>query len=552
MPATAARSRSPCSTPTPTRRVRHRRRRSHRAAHRDARLARTIHPGRDAARQRPRRGRLRLHRLPAGRDKLRSPRGSRHRERRRSIPPNSPKSARRRPRRRSGPFDETEANPVRPYIDLGGIKILPREGLNLRLEVEEQTKRIVAGRPRLRRLDPAGAAVRRTPLQRDSGRRPASRSAARSASRAAGRGARGSARPRAARRGARRRRRRRRGQAARALHRRRRTALVPARRDRRAGRRPTSTPPRRSRICSARSSSCAADRRCRLATSSRCGCRPPRGDDRVTDEPSVPTSTGRPRADERSEPQHPPRADCLGARRQLAAAAAQAVSARRPATRSRPGTSSGRPMGGWRGILESVLPSLVFLVSTSLHDSPAGPRLRCLALAASRSGSRSSSRSSGWSTKSPPTRRSADSSPRRRGGARAVDRAAAGQLRARASSRTPRTAGVPHLGARRLAAASASPSASSWARAPAGAGQAQARGAFFWLRSLGRPVRRPARRAAPALLRRTTSTALGTTQAHHGPAAVRAARRGDLARRAGALSAVGARSRSDTFILTSR
>lgn len=44
----------------------------------------------------------------------------------------------------SGPFDEAEANPVRPYIDLGGIKVLPRDGLNLRLEVEEQTKRIVA------------------------------------------------------------------------------------------------------------------------------------------------------------------------------------------------------------------------------------------------------------------------------------------------------------------------------------------------------------------------------------------------------------------------
>ncbi|MFT4156899.1 MAG: DUF3710 domain-containing protein [Microbacterium sp.] len=43
-----------------------------------------------------------------------------------------------------GPLDESEAHPVRPYIDLGGIKILPREGLNLRLEVEEQTKRIVA------------------------------------------------------------------------------------------------------------------------------------------------------------------------------------------------------------------------------------------------------------------------------------------------------------------------------------------------------------------------------------------------------------------------
>jgi Protein of unknown function (DUF3710). len=44
----------------------------------------------------------------------------------------------------AGPFDESEANPVRPYIDLGGIKVLPREGLNLRLEVEEQSKRIVA------------------------------------------------------------------------------------------------------------------------------------------------------------------------------------------------------------------------------------------------------------------------------------------------------------------------------------------------------------------------------------------------------------------------
>lgn len=43
-----------------------------------------------------------------------------------------------------GPLDEAEANSVRPYIDLGGVKILPREGLNLRLEVEESTKRIVA------------------------------------------------------------------------------------------------------------------------------------------------------------------------------------------------------------------------------------------------------------------------------------------------------------------------------------------------------------------------------------------------------------------------
>jgi len=44
----------------------------------------------------------------------------------------------------NGPLDETEANPVRPYIDLGGVKILPREGLHLRLEVEEGSKRVVA------------------------------------------------------------------------------------------------------------------------------------------------------------------------------------------------------------------------------------------------------------------------------------------------------------------------------------------------------------------------------------------------------------------------
>jgi hypothetical protein len=58
--------------------------------------------------------------------------------------PSDPRKAGPDDRAQNGPFDEAEANPVRPYIDLGGIKILPREGLNLRLEVEEQTKRIVA------------------------------------------------------------------------------------------------------------------------------------------------------------------------------------------------------------------------------------------------------------------------------------------------------------------------------------------------------------------------------------------------------------------------
>lgn len=47
-------------------------------------------------------------------------------------------------RAEEGPLDESEANPVRPYVDLGGVKIVPREGLHLRLEVEEGSKRVVA------------------------------------------------------------------------------------------------------------------------------------------------------------------------------------------------------------------------------------------------------------------------------------------------------------------------------------------------------------------------------------------------------------------------
>ncbi|MFZ2963553.1 MAG: DUF3710 domain-containing protein [Rhodoglobus sp.] len=44
----------------------------------------------------------------------------------------------------AGPLDEGEANAVRPYVDLGGVKILPRPELHLRLEVEEGSKRVVA------------------------------------------------------------------------------------------------------------------------------------------------------------------------------------------------------------------------------------------------------------------------------------------------------------------------------------------------------------------------------------------------------------------------
>lgn len=46
-------------------------------------------------------------------------------------------------RSEAGPLDEAEA-PVRPYIDLGGLRIVPRQGQQMRLEVEEATKRVVA------------------------------------------------------------------------------------------------------------------------------------------------------------------------------------------------------------------------------------------------------------------------------------------------------------------------------------------------------------------------------------------------------------------------
>ena len=43
-----------------------------------------------------------------------------------------------------GPFDESEVSGVRPWIDLGRIKLIPREGLNLRVEVEDGSNRVVA------------------------------------------------------------------------------------------------------------------------------------------------------------------------------------------------------------------------------------------------------------------------------------------------------------------------------------------------------------------------------------------------------------------------
>lgn len=47
-------------------------------------------------------------------------------------------------RETAGPFDLNEVPTIRPYVDFGGIKVAPREGLQLRLEVDERAKRVVA------------------------------------------------------------------------------------------------------------------------------------------------------------------------------------------------------------------------------------------------------------------------------------------------------------------------------------------------------------------------------------------------------------------------
>lgn len=47
-------------------------------------------------------------------------------------------------RETAGPFDLSEVPTIRPYIDLGGIKVAPREGLQMRLEVDERAQRVVA------------------------------------------------------------------------------------------------------------------------------------------------------------------------------------------------------------------------------------------------------------------------------------------------------------------------------------------------------------------------------------------------------------------------
>ena len=43
-----------------------------------------------------------------------------------------------------GPLDDQEAGSVKPSIDLGSLRVEPRRGLQMRLEVEKSTNRVVA------------------------------------------------------------------------------------------------------------------------------------------------------------------------------------------------------------------------------------------------------------------------------------------------------------------------------------------------------------------------------------------------------------------------
>ena len=44
----------------------------------------------------------------------------------------------------TGPFDISEVSPVQPFINLGSIKITPRVGLQLKLDIDDATKKVVA------------------------------------------------------------------------------------------------------------------------------------------------------------------------------------------------------------------------------------------------------------------------------------------------------------------------------------------------------------------------------------------------------------------------
>ena len=44
----------------------------------------------------------------------------------------------------NGPLDETEAGSIRPSVDLGALRIEPKRGMQLRLEIDKNNNRVIA------------------------------------------------------------------------------------------------------------------------------------------------------------------------------------------------------------------------------------------------------------------------------------------------------------------------------------------------------------------------------------------------------------------------
>ena len=281
----------------------------------------------------------------------------------------------------TGPLDETEANPVRPYVDLGGVKILPARGPRTCASRSRRArKRVVAVG-----LDFAESTLQVQPFAAPRSTRPVARD------------------PRADRRA---------DPARRAAPRPRSTARsAPSSAPRSPSQAGDGQPPvtrlarfvgvdgprwflrgviagdgadrprggaRRSRSCSAASSSCAARRRCRRATSSRCTCRSRRdrrdrrrpADQRLT----VGRATGTARR--RRRPRLGRRAPSRAAR-----LARRAAPRRRAARRHRAGRAgrgpdrrrrSLRPSAGCAASPSRSLPGLAFLVVYAITQ-----RARC-------------------------------------------------------------------------------------------------------------------------------------------------------------------------------
>ena len=59
----------------------------------------------------------------------------------------------------NGPLDESEAGAIRPSVDLGALRIEPKRGMQLRLEIDKNNNRVIAVN-----LEPDGSTVQMQPF----------------------------------------------------------------------------------------------------------------------------------------------------------------------------------------------------------------------------------------------------------------------------------------------------------------------------------------------------------------------------------------------------